>query len=191
MASKLKKEKVDNDSDNEDHVEKKEVVDKKPAVKKPKRIVTASKDEEPKKAASKEDDKWEADDDSSSSAESESDAETNDRRPKMQRKPRSVAMNFDFEDYRSLNKKVSEVNNVDLVRVLVVRASDEGQQLLKRCLQTVLRAMNNESEFPSLQRTERSDFPPRTSYNSYNSQQSDRSGPYYPRGRGRGRGGYH
>ena len=45
------------------------------------------------------------------------------------------------------------------MRVVIARAHKEGQISLKRCLETVLRAMNHECNFPSL--------PPQASRNKY------------------------
>lgn len=73
---------------------------------------------------------------------------------KFERKPNvnklSKALKFSYNDYEHVANPVHEVSSEDLLRVVVARSYKEGQMSLKRCLETVLRAMNHECNFPSL-----------------------------------------
>jgi hypothetical protein len=73
---------------------------------------------------------------------------------KFERKPNinklSKALKFSYNDYDHVANPVHEVSSEDLLRVVVARSYKEGQMSLKRCLETVLRAMNHECNFPSL-----------------------------------------
>lgn len=73
---------------------------------------------------------------------------------KFERKPNvnklSKALKFSYDDYEHVANPVHEVSSEDLLRVVVARSYKEGQMTLKRCLETVLRAMNHECNFPSL-----------------------------------------
>lgn len=73
---------------------------------------------------------------------------------KFERKPNvnklSKALKFSYDDYEHVANPVHEVSSEDLLRVVVARSYKEGQMSLKRCLETVLRAMNHECNFPSL-----------------------------------------
>lgn len=73
---------------------------------------------------------------------------------KFERKPNvnklSKALKFSYDDYEHVANPVHEVSSEDLLRVVVARTYKEGQMTLKRCLETVLRAMNHECNFPSL-----------------------------------------
>ena len=73
---------------------------------------------------------------------------------KYERKPNvnklSKALKFSYNDYEHVVNPVHEVSSEDLLRVVVARSYTEGQMALKRSLETVLRAMNHECQFPSL-----------------------------------------
>lgn len=73
---------------------------------------------------------------------------------KYERKPNvnklSKALKFSYNDYEHVANPVHEVSSEDLLRVVVARSYKEGQMSLKRCLETVLRALNHECNFPSL-----------------------------------------
>jgi hypothetical protein len=75
-------------------------------------------------------------------------------------KPRSTALSFSYNDYRTINHVTTTVSTPDLLRFLIVRAHDDGQTGLKRCLENTLRAVNLECKFPTLP-TVSSPRPPR------------------------------
>ena len=60
----------------------------------------------------------------------------------------SKALKFSYNDYENVQNPVFEVASDDLIKVIIARAHKEGQVSLKRCLETVLRAMNHECDFP-------------------------------------------
>lgn len=68
------------------------------------------------------------------------------------KKPRSAALSFAYKDYRELTHPASNVTTVDLLRMLIVRSSDDGQTKLKHCLEDTLRAINLECKFPTIPR---------------------------------------
>ena len=63
---------------------------------------------------------------------------------------RSVALNFAYSEYRNVNHSASTLSTPDLLRMLIVRAHDDGQTSLKKCLENTLRAVNLECKFPTL-----------------------------------------
>ena len=65
-------------------------------------------------------------------------------------RPKSAALSFSYNDYKTYNETVGKASTPDLLRVLIVRAHEDGQVHLKRCLETTLRAVNLECKFPSL-----------------------------------------
>jgi hypothetical protein len=64
---------------------------------------------------------------------------------------RSTALNYLYQDYRKVDNSIITLNTQDILRHLIVRAHDDGQTGLKRCLESTLRAVNLECDFPSLQ----------------------------------------
>jgi hypothetical protein len=68
------------------------------------------------------------------------------------KKQKSAALNFAYKDYREITHTASNVTTVDLLRMLIVRSSDDGQIKLKRCLEDTLRAINLECKFPTIPR---------------------------------------
>lgn len=68
------------------------------------------------------------------------------------KKPRSAALSFAYKDYRELTHPASNVTTVDLLRMLIVRSTDDGQTKLKHCLEDTLRAINLECKFPTIPR---------------------------------------
>lgn len=112
------------------------------------------KKEEPKKEPVKQvpvkkpvqDNKWIANtDDDSSSSDDETPAQTHQKQGATY--PKSIT-NFNFTDYTSINKPISELDSKDILRVLIARAHNEGQRQLKKTLNDTLRAMNLECNFP-------------------------------------------
>jgi hypothetical protein len=71
--------------------------------------------------------------------------------PNKQRTARyaNSATNFDYSQYETLDTSVSDLNNRDLIKVLIVRAYKDGQHQLCKTLKQTLRAMNLECDFPS------------------------------------------
>ena len=65
-------------------------------------------------------------------------------------RPKSAALSFSYNDYKSYNQSVNDATTPDLLRVLIVRAHEDGQVHLKRCLENTLRAVNLECKFPTL-----------------------------------------
>lgn len=59
------------------------------------------------------------------------------------------AINFDYSIYTNLTTPVSELNNKDLIKILIVRAHADGQRAFGGALKQTLQAMNLECEFPS------------------------------------------
>ncbi len=67
-----------------------------------------------------------------------------------QNRPRSTALNYLYQDYRKVDHPLCTLNTQDILRHLIVRAHDDGQTGLKRCLEATLRAVNLECDFPAL-----------------------------------------
>jgi len=68
--------------------------------------------------------------------------------PKRGVKYTNSAINFNYADYTDLTEPVSNLNDKDLVKVLIVRAHNCGQRALGDVLKQTLRAMNLECDFP-------------------------------------------
>ena len=65
-------------------------------------------------------------------------------------RPKSTALAFSYNDYKNFNQPATDCSTPELLRVLIVRAHEDGQVHLKRCLETTLRAVNLECKFPTL-----------------------------------------
>lgn len=61
----------------------------------------------------------------------------------------SQALKFSYNDYDNVANPVFEVSTEDLIKVLIARSFKEGQMTLKRSLESVLRAMHHECNFPT------------------------------------------
>lgn len=61
----------------------------------------------------------------------------------------SQALKFSYNEYDNVMNPVFEVSTEDLIKVLIARSFKEGQMTLKRSLESVLRAMNHECNFPT------------------------------------------
>jgi len=61
----------------------------------------------------------------------------------------SQALKFSYNDYDNVANPVFEVSTEDLIKVLIARSFKEGQITLKRSLESVLRAMHHECNFPT------------------------------------------
>jgi len=72
------------------------------------------------------------------------------QQPHQTQRPKSAALSFAYKDYSSFRTPVVEASTPDLLRVLIVRAHEDGQVHLKRCLENTLRAVNLECKFPTL-----------------------------------------
>ena len=70
--------------------------------------------------------------------------------PHQTQRPKSAALSFAYKDYSSFRTPAVEASTPDLLRVLIVRAHEDGQVHLKRCLENTLRAVNLECKFPTL-----------------------------------------
>jgi len=79
-------------------------------------------------------------------------ASVDDKTPAQARKGAKYtnsAINFKYTDYTDLTVPVSELNDKDLVKVLIVRAHNNDQRALGDVLKQTLRAMNLECAFPT------------------------------------------
>lgn len=72
------------------------------------------------------------------------------------------SINFNYNQYRSL-EHLKEIPTADMLRVLIVRAYDQGQNQLFETLKQTLRAMNLECNFPIVD----SKYPAFKPYNKY------------------------
>ena len=68
----------------------------------------------------------------------------------LSKRPKSTALSFAYKDYSNFQTPASEASTPDLLRVLIVRAHEDGQVHLKRCLENTLKAVNLECKFPTL-----------------------------------------
>ena len=83
--------------------------------------------------------------------------ETPQRRPVTRgrgAKYSNSVINFDYANYESVETPVNELNSRDLVKVLIVRAYNDGQHQLCTTLKQTLRAMNLECDFPTSKATQ-------------------------------------
>jgi len=93
---------------------------------------------------------------SDASAESEHHAEhttvtvNNTADTQQPRKVFKSIVDFKFNDVLALNTPVNQLSNADLLRLLVARASREGQKQLYLVLLNTLKAYNHECEFPKV-----------------------------------------
>lgn len=73
----------------------------------------------------------------------------NDRRSRKKgAKYTNSVINFDYSRYADLETPISELNNKDVLRVLIVRAYKDNQYQLCKSLKHILRATNLECDFP-------------------------------------------
>lgn len=93
------------------------------------------------------------------------------------------ATHFDYSAYTNLEVPVNELSNGDLLKLLIVRTTHEGQRELCNVLKATLRAMHLEHPFPTMQHAN-SGFENSSTGNS-------RRSSYQRNYNNGGRGGYH
>ena len=76
------------------------------------------------------------------------------------------AINFDYSQYESVETSVNELNSKDLIKVLIVRAYNDGQHQLCKTLKQTLRAMNLECDFPATKVVPRESYQESKSFRS-------------------------
>lgn len=76
------------------------------------------------------------------------------------------AINFDYSQYESVETSVNELNSKDLIKVLIVRAYNDGQHQLCKTLKQTLRAMNLECDFPATKVAQRESYQESKSFRS-------------------------